>query len=590
MKMQIMLFIIILALLLVVTVRAQENFNWTEHAGNPVFGQALGDPKAYYPSVCYDPNEFSNHGISAKYKMWYGTGSSSVGLAISDDGITWTDQGLVTGSVNYHCKVLYDPDGFGASGYYYKMWYADPAVWPFSEQTIRYAESVDGAQWVNDVPITQDESQPLITGNYEWWYGSYGPGTMLYHPVGYDDWHDGDPMGHKYVMYYNVAPQNCIPGETEATALAYSLNGIHWKRYGDQPVLLSGPDDAWDSYYVYAWTVIKEDEYYHMWYSGGATASHEGIGNAISMDGINWTVNPDNPIFHIDDGIAWRNARTYTPSVLKVDETYRMWFAGKDDLESDYSIGYATTTLPPIKVILDIMPGIDPNVMPWNKQGSMDAAILGTLDFDVRNVDINTLRLENETPIRAKFKDVAAPKTDSEDTHIHSQRKGDGYTDLVLTFKIYNLLDNLSQEEESNAITLTLTGSLNDGRKIVGQDSVINRTGKERNLPKSTHGYHLKKPSSETGEICPEEYALFHNYPNPFNPMTTFKYELPEESHVILTVYDITGRNVQTLVNQSQAAGYYSVDWNASQFSSGVYFYQIHVGDFQQVGKMLLVK
>jgi hypothetical protein len=590
MKKQIMLFTIVVALLLAVTVRAQENFNWTEYAGNPVFGQAVGGPKAYYPSICYDPNEFSNHGISARYKMWYGTSSAGVGLAISDDGITWTDQGLVTGNVNYHCKVLYDPDSFGASSYYYKMWYADPAVWPYSDQTIRYAESIDGTQWVNDVPITQDESQPLITGNYEWWYGSYGPGTVLYHPDGYDDWHDSDPMGHKYVMYYDVAPQNCIPGEIEATALAYSLDGIYWKRYGDQPVLLSGPDDAWDSHYVYAWTVIEEDEYYHMWYSGGDTASHKGIGYAISTDGINWTVNPDNPISHIDDDVTWRNARTYTPSVLKVDETYQMWFSGKDSLGSDYSIGYATTTPSPLEVILDIIPGIDPNVIPWNKRGFITAAVIGTHDFDVKNIDISTIRLENEAPVRASFRDITAPKTDRKDTHIHSHRRRDGYPDLVLTFRIYNLLGSVSREEASNKIALTLTGSLNDGRQIVGQDSVIIITRKRKNFPKSTHGYHLHKPASEAGEICPKEYTLSKNYPNPFNPTTTIKYALPTDVHVTLTIYNLNGQVVEQLIDQNQNAGFYSIQWNAAQLPSGIYLYRIQAGDFQHVQRCLFVK
>ena len=338
---------------------AQPNhLSWTESSGNPIFGQQNGGPKAYYPSVLYDRSSFSGHGISAQYKMWYGTSDSKVGFAYSDDGINWTDFGIVAGNVSYHCKVVYDPNGFLNKGkrhpkqkepVYYKMWYADPDVWPYTHETIRYAESADGVNWVNDQPISQDPSYPLVTGEFNWWYGTYGPGAIIYNSNGYPNWHDRNPMGHKYLMYYDVAPQNCLPGETEATALAYSLDGIYWRRYGDSPVIVSGADDSWDAYYVYAWTVLEERKGYSMWYSGGAEASHAGIGYAYSQDGLNWIKGENNPIFSISDGVEWRNYRTYNPAVLKNGNTYQMWFSGVNDAGA-YSIGYATATLQARKV------------------------------------------------------------------------------------------------------------------------------------------------------------------------------------------------------------------------------------------------
>ncbi len=317
---------------------------WTEYSGNPIFGQGIdGGPKAYYPSVLLDLDEFSGNGISAKYKMWYGTESGQVGFSYSNDGITWEDDGLVTGNVRYHCKVLYDADGFGGSAYYYKMWFGDPSVWPYNPQTIKYAESTDGINWVNVQPISQDPLKPLITSVCIWWYGTYGPGAVLYNPDGYGTWNDSDPMGHKYVMYYDTATMNCTPGETESTALAYSLDGTYWKRYGTQPVILSGPTGAWDAEYTYAWSVLKDNDGYSMWYSGGITASNEGLGYATSSDGITWMRDSNNPIFHKSDGNGWRNSRTYCPSVIKDGSTYKMWFSGKGSV---YSIGYATAAPP----------------------------------------------------------------------------------------------------------------------------------------------------------------------------------------------------------------------------------------------------
>jgi hypothetical protein len=77
----------------------------------------------------------------------------------------------------------------------------------------------------------------------------------------------------------------------------------------------------------------------------------------------------------------------------------------------------------------------------------------------------------------------------------------------------------------------------------------------------------------------PHEFMLHQNYPNPFNPSTTIRYEFPRASHVTLTVYDLLGREVATLVNGVQGPGYKSVEWNASRMSSGVYFYQLTAGD-----------
>ena len=88
----------------------------------------------------------------------------------------------------------------------------------------------------------------------------------------------------------------------------------------------------------------------------------------------------------------------------------------------------------------------------------------------------------------------------------------------------------------------------------------------------------------------PEEFALHNNYPNPFNPITTIRYDLPQESDVTLTIYDITGRMVKTLVNNPQQAGMKNVVWNATDVTSGIYIYRIQAGDFTQTRKMILLK
>ena len=91
------------------------------------------------------------------------------------------------------------------------------------------------------------------------------------------------------------------------------------------------------------------------------------------------------------------------------------------------------------------------------------------------------------------------------------------------------------------------------------------------------------------------KFALHQNYPNPFNPITTLRYDLPENSLVNIIIYDLLGRQVKTLVNQTQNAGFKSIIWNATNnygkpVSAGVYLYQIQAGEFVQTKKMVLLK
>ncbi|NOS85301.1 MAG: T9SS type A sorting domain-containing protein, partial [Ignavibacteria bacterium] len=88
----------------------------------------------------------------------------------------------------------------------------------------------------------------------------------------------------------------------------------------------------------------------------------------------------------------------------------------------------------------------------------------------------------------------------------------------------------------------------------------------------------------------PDEYSLSQNYPNPFNPVTNINFQLPRSGSVKLTVFDMLGKEVETLVNENLNAGTYNADWNASNHSSGVYFYKIQAGDFSEIKKMVLVK
>lgn len=94
----------------------------------------------------------------------------------------------------------------------------------------------------------------------------------------------------------------------------------------------------------------------------------------------------------------------------------------------------------------------------------------------------------------------------------------------------------------------------------------------------------------EPERIVPDKYVLYQSYPNPFNPSTTIKYSVPNSEVVSLKIYDMLGSEVATLVDEYKNAGTYSIEFNASKFASGVYFYQLHSGNFVETKKMVLLK
>ena len=95
--------------------------------------------------------------------------------------------------------------------------------------------------------------------------------------------------------------------------------------------------------------------------------------------------------------------------------------------------------------------------------------------------------------------------------------------------------------------------------------------------------------------LNPEFFCLHQNHPNPFNPTTKISYDLPEASVVSLSIYDLMGRKIRTLINSEQNAGFKNIQWNATDnlgksVPAGMYIYTIQAGEFRQTRKMVLLK
>jgi hypothetical protein len=126
-------------------------------------------------------------------------------------------------------------------------------------------------------------------------------------------------------------------------------------------------------------------------------------------------------------------------------------------------------------------------------------------------------------------------------------------------------------------------------------------TFSDKDVPAGTYNYRIKQIDYDgTFEYFeleqlisispPDNFSLLQNYPNPFNPGTTIKFVINKKSNVTLTIFNSIGEDVLTLVNEEKVVGNYEVNFNASGFTSGIYYYKLQTDDFAQTKKMILLK
>lgn len=129
----------------------------------------------------------------------------------------------------------------------------------------------------------------------------------------------------------------------------------------------------------------------------------------------------------------------------------------------------------------------------------------------------------------------------------------------------------------------------------------INYSFTDNNLSSGKYNYRLKQIdyngnyeyfslNSDVIIATPKNFFLGQNYPNPFNPSTVINYNIPQDSYVKIKLYDNTGREVLTLLSEFISAGYYTINFNASDLASGIYFYNINAGEYTATNKMMLVR
>ena len=222
-----------------------------------------------------------------------------------------------------------------------------------------------------------------------------------------------------------------------------------------------------------------------------------------------------------------------------------------------------------------------------NAGGKMPIAILGGEGFDVTEIDISTVRLNGVAPLMQgqSFCDVAGPGESEGPCHC-GEEGPDGHTDLLLKFSNQAIAATrliLSIPEPGGVWTLTMTGEFNDGTEFQMSDCVT-FVGEPPKFDKQDRHF-----------LAIGETRLMSASPNPFNPATTIAFELASPGDVSITVYDVSGRMIQSLVNSHMPKGMHEVTWNGrdrigATVASGVYFYKLVAGDVLETRKMVLLR
>ncbi|HMS34678.1 MAG TPA: T9SS type A sorting domain-containing protein [Ignavibacteria bacterium] len=172
--------------------------------------------------------------------------------------------------------------------------------------------------------------------------------------------------------------------------------------------------------------------------------------------------------------------------------------------------------------------------------------------------------------------------------------------DVTLRWSTASETNNSNFEIERSSVN----GSYSKVGSVAGNGTVPSTSNyffTDRNLSSGNYSYRLKQIdfngnfeyfnlNNEVNVGIPSKFELSQNYPNPFNPSTTINFDIPSDGKVSIKLFDMSGKEVAVLVNEVKTAGYYSVNFNASSLSSGIYFYNITADNFTSTKKMTLIK
>jgi predicted GH43/DUF377 family glycosyl hydrolase len=272
------------------------NAGWTKYAGNPVLGGKLG--------TCFDVALLKEPAAYRMYFSW--RPKRSVALTESSDGIHWSTPTIVLGprdksdweaDIN-RPVVVKKSDG-------YHMWYTGQAA---GHSWIGYAISVDGKTW------KRQSEKPALAPENKWEKVAVMCPDVIW-----------DEKSAQFRMWYSGGDQY----EPDAIGYATSPDGRHWTKRRDDPIFEADPGHAWEQHKVTACQVIRDGQWFYMFYIGFRDIDHAAIGMARSRDGITaWERLPDNPIIAPGKD-SWDADACYKPFAIFDGNNWLLWYNGR---------------------------------------------------------------------------------------------------------------------------------------------------------------------------------------------------------------------------------------------------------------------
>lgn len=344
---------------------------------------------------------------------------------------------------------------------------------------------------------------------------------------------------------------------------AISVDGVHWYTFQGNPILEPGPPGSFDDGFTWGGTVIKVDSIYRFYYGGFTSSGRGSIGLATSRDGINWTKFSGNPVMSPGPAGSWDDDAVHSPNVFRDHRgIYQMYYSG-NGLPSA-SIGYATS----------------PDGITWTKHSANPLLTPSfTNNWESFLVTDPRVIVVGSTYYMFYF---GAPDANAYQIGVATSQNGIDWTryigNPIISFGSGNAWDSytlgmLSVLVDNDVFKMWYSGRDRSGRWQIGYATSS-----------------LSTPVNLVFVDLPKNFKLYPGYPNPFNPETEIRFDLPRESRVTIKVYNALGQEIVTLIDEQKPAGQHSVIWNAQNAASGAYWYRMRAGDFTDVQKIVLLK
>ena len=503
------------------------------------------------------------------------------------NGTSWGSESYLADEVDdddYQGTFKWSPDG----SYGLNIW-VDDNVWSEepNKRAIAYSKW-DGSNWVASAPITADEPENFTR------YGDGGLDFNSYTEEAIVTYYRDDGDGSE--IYYQVwdGTSSSWGGEVRLTDNSFDDtlpwvkfdgqdNGIIiWQRFNgdDREIYYSlwdgdaftgesrMTDNEYDNYNPTA--VYDSDGLLHIFWYGMKKDKGKGKKDTGTDTEILYT-KFDGTNFSEVIQITGNNRRDVNqlPSIDNAGNIHLVWLQHDGE---DYEVMRTFIVIQPLAKV-----SIVPNTFNLKSSGKwITCHIELPAGCNAADIDVGTVKISevdgNVVNIPAELKSAKIGK-----------RNKDGISDLKVKFNRSDVGDFLLPADE---VELTITGNLTYGTPFEGIGTI-------RVIDEGKKGKKSMKKAAVI--ITPDDYGLFKNYPNPFNPETEIRYQLPNSSEVSLSIYNLMGQEIKTLINSYHSAGYYSVKWDGTnnqgmKVASGIYIYIMRAGSFVDVKKLIFIQ